>query len=199
MKEHWVIAVLAILILGTLGSLQYANAESVIIGQGTTVTVESGTTMTVESTDVPNTVTNLGTLNVENTGKLAIQDEGAFLNDCTGTTNLASGGEVDIGSPGSTLSTLTNHGQLNGPGQINFLGITIDVKNSGILTAVLNPLTTIQQIIDPCAAVGGTMIPLDTTALFVSSAQTSLFWLFPAVAILGASVVLYKKRRQLNE
>ena len=65
---------------------------------------------------------------------------------------------------------------------------------------VLNPLTTIQEIISPCSAIGGTSIPLDTTALFVSSAQTSLFWLFPAAAILGASVVIYKKRRvNLNE
>jgi len=102
--------IVSILILGVMGFSQDAFAQgTVTIEQGTSVTVESGTTMTVESTDTPNTLTNRGTLNVENTGKVIITNEGGWLNDCTGVANLSSGGEVDVGSLGSLLSTLTNH------------------------------------------------------------------------------------------
>ena len=196
MKDIWALSVIAsILLIGTFG-LQYGYAETLIIEQGATVTIEPGATMIVESDDVPNMVTNQGTLNVENTGKLVIEGEGAFLNDFTGISNLASGGEVDIGSLNSTLSSLINFGELNGPGQINFLGNTVIVTNCAILTVILNSLTTIQEMNNPCLVIGGTFIPIDKTALLLAGVQSVSMWMIPVVlAGIGIGVFVIKRRK----
>jgi len=110
---------------------------------------------------------------------------------------------MQIGSFGALLATLTNHGSVLGPGQINFIADTVQVKNSDILTAVLNPFVTIMKIASICSTddgtvVGGVFIPIDTTVLFLASAQSSMIWLLPAVAIVGISIVLLKTKRSVK-
>lgn len=176
-------------------------ADTMIIGPGASVTVESGSTMTVDSADSPNTLTNQGTLTVEDGGNVVITKEGDFFNGCFGITNLNTGGTMQIGSLGALFATLTNHGSVFGPGQINFIADSIQVKNSDILTAILNPSVAILEIISICGgggAVGGTFIPIDSTALLLSSAQTSMIWWLPAVLIIGASIILLKSQRSVK-
>jgi len=192
----------SILLLVPVGA-QNAFADTMSIGPGASVTVESGSTITIDSDDSPNTLTNKGTLAVEDGGNVVITKEGNFFNDCDATTSLDAGGAIQIGSFGALLATLTNHGSVLGPGQIDFIADTIQVKNSDILTAVLNPAVAIMSIASICSVddgtvVGGVFIPIDTTALFLVSAQSSMIWLLPAVLIVGASIILLKTRKSVK-
>jgi len=199
LKKLLALIAFSVLLLVPVGA-QQVFADTMTIGPGASVTVESGSTITVDSNDSPNTLTNQGTLTIEDGGNVVITKEGNFFNDCLGITNLNAGGSMQIGSLGALLATLTNHGSVFGPGQINFIADTIQVKNSDILTAVLNPSVTIMEILSICGGVvvGGTLIPVDTTALLLSSAQTSMIWLLPAVVIVGVSIVLLKTKRSVK-
>jgi len=173
--------------------MQTAYSESVTIGQGATVTVGAGSSMTVDS-DSDNQLTNRGTLNVEDTGKVEVKDKGNVLNDCGGVANIEDGGEIEIGENGGEEAKLTNHGALNGPGQINLFGLLIEIKNSGFISAIINP-DNIMQIPSPCSmAVGGEFIGIDSTALLVYYSQHTAAWMLPAiVSAIGIGIVIARK------
>ena len=174
-------------------SFQNAYSETVNIGPETTVIVGADSTITIDS-DSENHLNNKGTLNVEDSGKVLVKDNGNFLNDCGGVTNLANGGEIEIGEDGVALATLTNHGALNGPGQINLFGLVIEIKNSGFISAIINP-NDIMQIVSPCSmAIGGEFIGIDSTALLLYYSQNTASWMIPVIVSgIGIGIVIARK------
>lgn len=194
----------SIILLVPVGA-QSAFADTMVIGTDASMTVKDGSTMKIDSDDSPNTLTNRGDLVVEDGGNLIITREGNFFNDCEANTSLDGNTAMQIGSSESILATLTNHGSIFGSGQITFMANTIEVKNSDILSVILNPAVTIMNIASICSTdggtvVGGVFIPIDATTLFIVSAQSSMMWLLPVLVIVGASIVLIKKRSvKVNE
>jgi len=192
--------IFSILLLVPTGT-QSAFSDTMVIGPGASVTVEDGSTMIIDSDDSPNTLTNKGTLLVEDGGNVEITKEGSFFNDCNADTFLDVGSTLQIGSFGALLVTLTNHGSLLGPGQINFIADSIQVKNSDILTAVLNPAVTIMQIASICSTNGGTVIggvflPIDVSALLLAGAQ-SFSWMLPVVlSVLGIGLFVASRKSE---
>ena len=186
----------SVLFLITVGT-QAAFASTITIDEGAAMTIGTDSTVTI-NTDDSNLLDNQGTLNVEDTGLIQIQNNANMLNDCTGTTNVDSLGTIDIGS--ATDATLTNHGTINGPGQINLFGINLLAQNSGIITAIINPISALMQILSPCSdippVVGGNIIPIDTTSLLLAGGQTIMVWLIPvlvSVAVIGFFLVRKKE------
>jgi len=178
-------------------------ADTMVIGPGSQVIVESGSTLEIDSDDAPNTLTNKGDLVVEDGGNVIITKEANFFNDCDATVSLDGNNAMQIGSIGALLATLTNHGSIFGPGEINFIASTIEVKNSDILTAVLNPAVAIMQIASICSVdggtqIGGVLIPIDASALILAGAQTGMIWILPAIVIAGISIVLIKSKRSVK-
>jgi len=181
------------LLLGVV-SIQTASADTMTIQPGVTVTVGAGSSMTVDS-DSPNQLTNKGTLNVEDTGKVEVKDKANMLNDCRAIVNLEDGAVIELGESGGEEAKLTNHGSLNGPGQINLFGILIEIKNSGFISAILNPSDVI-QIPSPCAVVGGELVPLESTALLLYYSQATAAWMIPAVvSAVGIGLVIARRCR----
>jgi len=185
---------------------QIVFADTMVIGQGSSMTVKDGSNMQIDSDDSPNTLTNKGDLTIEDGGKVVISKEGNFFNDCNANTSLDGNNAMQIGTPGALLSSLTNHGSIFGPGQINFVANTIEVKNSDILAVILNPAAAIISIASICSTdggtvVGGVFIPIDTSSLVIVGAQSSMMWLLPAGVIVGTSIVLIKttRREKVNE
>ena len=196
--NKWLVAIAFSVFLLVPAGAQNAFADSMIIGPGSEVVVKSDASLEMNSDD--NTLTNKGTLTVEDGGNVVISNEANFFNDCDATTSLDAGGAMQIGSLGALFATLTNHGSIFGPGQINFLADTIQVKNSNTLTAALNPAVAIMQIASICSTnggtvVGGVFIPIDTSALLLAGAQTGMFWILPVVIIAGVSFVLIRLKR----
>jgi len=196
--NEWLVAIaFSVLFFVTVGT-QSAFASTITIDEGATMTVGSDSTVTI-NTDDSNFLDNQGILNVEDTGLIQIQNNANMLNDCTGTTNVDSAGTIDIGS--DTDATLTNHGTINGPGQINLFGINLLAENSGIITALINPISALMQILSPCSdtptpPVGGNIIPIDTTSLLLAGGQTIMVWLIPvlvSVAVIGLFLVRKKE------
>ena len=184
--------VLVILVIGAGVSFQTAYSETVTIQPGVTVTVGADSIVTIDS-DSDNNLNNKGTLNVEDTGKVVIKDEANMLNDCRAIVNLEDGAVIEIGESNGDLARLTNHGALNGPGQINLFGLVIEIKNSGFISAILNP-SDIMEIPSPCMVVGGELIPLDSTALLLYYSQHTAAWMIPAiVSAVGIGIVLARK------
>jgi len=140
-----------------------------------TVTLNEDATMTVGSDATL-------TINTDDSSILANQ----------GTVNVEENGIINVGSGESSLTLLSNDGTINGPGIINLFGIVIEVENTGIITAIINEFFTERPV------VGGENISIDTTALLLSSAQTSMIWWLPAVLIIGASIVLLKTKRSVK-
>ena len=140
-----------------------------------TVTLNEDATMTVGSDATL-------TINTDDSSTLANQ----------GTVNVEENGIINVGSEASSLTLLSNDGTINGPGVINLFGIDIEVLNTGVITAIINEFLTESPVI------GGETIPIDTTALLLSSAQTSMIWWLPAVLIIGASIVLIKTRKSVK-
>ncbi len=140
-----------------------------------TVTLNEDATMTVGSDATL-------TINTDDSSTLANQ----------GTVNVEENGIINVGSEASSLTLLSNDGTINGPGQINLFGIVIEVENTGVITAIINEFLTDRPV------VGGETIPIDTVALLLSSAQTSMIWWLPAVLIIGASIVLLKTRKSVK-
>ena len=191
MKTRLQFLFLFVLLIGVVGFAD-AFADTLTIPPGVTVTVETDSTLTVDS-DSPNKLTNKGTLNVQDAGKVIIKDEANMLNDCRAIVNLEDGAVIEIGENGGDLARLTNHGALNGPGQINLFGLVIEIKNSGFISAILNP-SDIMEIPSPCMVVGGELIPLDSTALLLYYSQNTAAWMIPAlVSAVGIGIVLARK------
>ena len=140
-----------------------------------TITLNEDTTMMVGSDATL-------TINTDDSSTLANQ----------GTVNVEENGIINVGSEASSLTLLSNDGTINGPGQINLFGIDIEVLNTGVITAIINEFLTESPVI------GGETISIDTTALLLSSAQTSMIWWLPAVLIIGASIVLLKTRKSVK-
>ena len=191
---------------------QSAFSDTMVIGPGSQVIVESGSTLEIDSDDTPNTLTNKGDLIVEDGGNVVITKEGNFFNDCDAITSLDGNNGMQIGSAGALLAALTNHGSIFGPGQINFIANSIEVKNSDFLTAVLNPAVAIMQIASICTVnggpggdsgtiVGGVFLPIDSTSLILAGAQTGMFWILSVIVIAGASIIYLKSKRseKINE
>jgi len=194
----WLVAItFSVLVLVPVGA-QAAFASTITIDEGAAMTIGTDSTVTI-NTDDSNLLDNQGILNVEDNGLLQIQNNANMLNDCTGTTNIDSLGTIDIGS--ATDATLTNHGTINGPGQINLFGTNLLAENSGILTAIINPITALMQILSPCTdtptpPVGGAILPIDTTSLLLAGGQTIMVWLVPvlvSVAVIGFFLVRKKE------
>ena len=146
---------------------QNVLAATVTLNQDATMTVGSDATLTI-NTDDSSTLANQGTVNVEENGV------------------------INMGSEASSLTLLSNDGTINGPGEINLFGISIEVQNTGVITAIINEFFTERPV------VGGENISIDNTALLLSSAQTSMIWWLPAVLIIGASIVLLKTKRSVK-
>ena len=144
------IAILVFVIFLAPAAAQNVFADTMTIDKDASVTVGAGSSITIDSQDSPNTLTNKGTLTIEDTGQVIITNEGNFFNDCSAFAILDAGSTMQIGSLGALLSSLTNHGTVSGLGQINFIADSILAQNSGILFAVLNPFTTIIQIASIC-------------------------------------------------
>ncbi len=103
-----------------------------------------------------------------------------------GTLNVDSGAAINIGSDGSAL--LSNDGTINGPGQINLFGKVIEVENTGTITAIIN------EIFTDALAIGGEIIPIESTAVLLAGAQTTSSWLIPViVSAVGISIVLVRR------
>jgi len=109
-----------------------------------------------------------------------------------GTINVEENGIINLGSDASSLTLLSNDGTINGLGEINLFGSDIDVENTGVITTIINEFLT------EISFIGGEIIPIDTIALLLSSAQTSMIWWIPAVLIIGASIVLLKTKRSVK-
>jgi hypothetical protein len=82
-------------------------------------------------------------------------------------------------------------------------GMLADATNSGGLYAFdANGLNTAQVIIDiiaelPCPVVGGQMMPIDSTALFVAGAGANAFWLLPLLgAVAGTGIYVARNKFQ---
>jgi hypothetical protein len=180
---------IAFSILLLVPGAQSAFSDTMVIGSGSQVVVETGSIIEIDSDDAPNTLTNKGDLIIEEGGSVVIVKEGNFFNDCDATVSLDGNNAMQIGILGALLSTLTNHGSIFGPGQINFIANTIEVKNSNILTAVLNPIIPILDIVSICldGESAKTQSLIDTIDAFVESEDldsrtaTSLQWLLNAV------------------
>jgi len=189
----------SILMLVPVGA-QNAFSDTMVIGPGAQVVVETGSTLEIDSNDAPNTLTNKGDLIVEDGGNVVITKEGNFFNDCDATVSLDGNNAMQIGSLGALLASLTNHGSIFGPGEINFIANSIEVKNSDILTAILNPAVAIMSIASICSVdggtqIGGVLIPIDASALVLAGAQSEMIWILPAVLIVAVSIVLIKSKR----
>ena len=179
---------IAFSILLLVPGAQSAFSDTMVIGSGSQVVVETGSTIEIDSDDAPNTLTNKGDLIIEEGGSIIIVKEGNFFNDCDATVSLDGNNAMQIGILGALLSTLTNHGSIFGPGQINFIANTIEAKNSNILTAVLNPIIPILDIVSICLDEESAKIQslIDIIDAFVESEDldsrtaTSLKWLLNA-------------------
>ena len=179
---------IAFSILLLVPGAQRAFSDTMVIGSGSQVVVETGSTIEIDSDDAPNTLTNKGDLIIEEGGSIIIVKEGNFFNDCDATVSLDGNNAMQIGILGALLSTLTNHGSILGPGQINFIANTIEAKNSNILTAVLNPIIPILDIVSICSDGESAKIQslIDTIDALVESEDldsrtaTSLKWLLNA-------------------
>ena len=190
--KHGVLVLFFVFFLAINGS-QYAFSESITIEQGATVTAGPGTVVIIDSSGSTNELNNQGTLNVQGDGKIVIQGKGNFLNDVSAVTNLESDGVIEIGNPGATIVTLTNHGTINGPGQINLFGNVIEIVNTGLITAIINQFTNGDDNGD-VQVIGGKLIPIETTSLLLTGAQTNAAWLIPLViASIGFGIVIARR------
>ena len=134
-----------------------------------TLTIEQDTVMTVGADSVV-------TINTDNSNNL----------NNIGTLNVDSGAAINIGSDGSAL--LSNSGIINGPGIINLFGKVIEVDNTGTITAMIN------EIFTDALAIGGEIIPIESTAVLLAGAQTTSSWLIPViVSAVGIAIVIARR------
>ena len=106
--------------------------------------------------------------------------------DNAGTLNVESTGTINIGS--DTSASLSNSGTINGPGVINLFGKVIEVDNTGTITAMIN------EIFTDALAIGGEIIPIESTAVLLAGAQTTSSWLIPViVSAVGIAIVIARR------
>lgn len=142
---------------------QNVLAATVTLNQDATMTVGSDATLTI-NTDDSSTLANQGTVNVEENGV------------------------INMGSEASSLTLLSNDGTINGPGEINLFGISIEVQNTGVITAIINEFFTERPV------VGGEIIPIESTAVLLAGAQMTSSWLIPViVSAIGIGIVIARR------
>lgn len=110
--------------------------------------------------------------------------------------------------PGNTLTerfvdTIQNNGVIVNNGIINNLGLII---NNGIIENACGSIigggliTGLGSIIDtPCQVVGGEILPVTMTSLFVAGAFTNAYWILPMLGGIAGAVIVGAIRRKLKQ
>ena len=139
----------------------------------------------------------IGPLNVAEGGTLSINakltSQPLFVGEQISNLVINCNGELVLREGGSNEGLLTNHGILQ-----TITGATF--SNTGIYQSsgtdifvgpfTGNPIVPIASI----CAVGGELIPLDTTSLLLAGAQANALWLIPViVAAVGIGIVIARK------
>jgi len=103
---------------------------------------------------------------------------------CDGTLYAGTGKGTKLGS-----STLIKINPLNG--QFTIVGSTG-------LTSSLGGLAFAGKCAGPVNPVGGTIIPVDMTSLFVAGVFTNAFWILPVLGAIVAASVFFKTKRKVE-
>ena len=160
LKKLLTLIAFSVLLLIPIGT-QAVFAASMTIDSDVIMTVGDDSIVTIDS-DVTNNLDNKGTLTVESTGT------------------------INIGS--DTSASLSNSGEINGPGTINLFGKVIEIENTGTITAMIN------QIFTDGVAIGGEFIQMESTAVLLAGAQTTSSWVLPViVASIGIGIVISRR------
>jgi len=136
--------------------------------------------------------------------------EGTILIDCTGSITLDQGQVIVQGT--GTGGIFINHGIITGtlpggdPNNSLLFNIVVQsgglFQNSGTLpsTILVLPSGTFETIPSICpiggnGAIGGKLLPIDTTALLLAGVQTNLGWIIPVtISAVGISAFLVKRK-----
>jgi len=165
--------------------------SDVLVGPGGSLTLSGGASQDLDIN--AGTLTNRGgTVIAENDEDIDVNDGATFFNDCGGTVLIGPGNAQFRANSGGTIINL---------GSITSIGDGTMDLNSGSLfqdggiTLVTFDDTdgTIEQIENTCI-VGGSLLPIDTTALLLASAQSISMWMIPVViSAVGIGLVLVRK------
>src|SRR6267143_929659 len=91
-------------------------------------------------------------------------------------------------------STGTGDGQFNHP-----IGVAVDSSNRIIVSDIFNDRIQVFGLTSTPTgvSVGGEIIPVDMTSLFIAGAMTNAIWILPTLGgIAGAAMVLFKIKRR---
>jgi len=73
-------------------------------------------------------------------------------------------------------------------------GNSIVISVSGIITGIVEAESNILTVTNDCPAVGGELIPLDTTMVLVAGSQNTAAWMIPIiVSAIGIGIVIARK------
>ena len=157
----------------TVGIPDHPNINSdVLVSAGGSLTIVDGN-LDIDA----GTLTNKGgTIIFGNSDDIDVNSGATFFNDCTGTLQIGDSAELNIFSGGTGI----NHGTItvSGTGHVD-VSLNGLFQNSGNNGAPIVGLGTVEQIASPCI-VGGSLLPIDTTALLLAGAQ-SFSWMIPVV------------------
>jgi len=176
----------------TVGNPNLPDINSdVLVGPGGTLTIQNNN-LDINAGTLANKG---GTIIFGGGDDIDVNSGATFLNDCTGTLQIGDSAELNIFSGGTGI----NHGTItaSGTGRID-VSIGGLFQNSGINGAPFDlPGGTIEQIASTCI-VGGSLLPIDTTALMLAGLQSSAIWMLPVLAgAAGAGIAAFKLRKRI--
>ncbi len=157
--------------------------SNVLIGFRGSLTLSGGGSQDLDIN--AGTLTNKGgTVIAETDEDIDVNDGATFFNGCSGTVLIGSGNAQFRANSGGTIINL---------GSITSIGDGTMDLNSGSLfqdggiTLVTFDDTdgTIEQIENTCS-VGGSLLPINTSALLLAGAQTNAVWIMSALAVIGS-------------
>ena len=163
----------------TVGNPNLPDINSdVLVGPGGTLTIQNNN-LDINAGTLANRG---GTIIFGGGDDIDVNSGATFLNDCTGTLQIGDSAELNIFSGGTGI----NHGTItvSGTGHVDVSTGGL-FQNSGINGAPIVGSGTVEQIGSPCI-VGGSLLPIDTTALMLAGAQTNAVWIMSALAVIGS-------------